>query len=239
MSDTGGSDAAGGRPADKRLSPKDRADVYVALAKSGQERFNVHHAVEWKIHFGLWTLFVAGAVLLIRYDSEWELTAPACIFLNILTVALLVVYCCWWLPHSHDYREECTRTRWWWEACALEELSKRPPPELKPRGWPVPSDNDPDKWSERGWVHDSQRMSVVVTVCFALLFLLAIWIKSDKPIGCPEGLHMGLFMVFMACIIGGLLVGCAIVSGAIYAMAYERCEEKFKRSEEERSSSGV
>ena len=113
MSDTGNSGADGRKPEKGGLSAKDKADLYVALGKSAQERLNVHHSVEWKINFGLWTLFVAGAVLLARYDSEWELAAPACILLSVITVALIDVYWRWWLPHSHQYREECTRTRWW------------------------------------------------------------------------------------------------------------------------------
>ena len=97
----------------KGPSAKDKADLYVALGKSAQERFNVHHGVEWKIHFGLWTLFVAGAVLLARQDFGWKPTTLDCVFLNILAVGLLILYWYWWLPHSHEYREECTRTRWW------------------------------------------------------------------------------------------------------------------------------
>ena len=228
MSDTGKNDAAGGKPDDEGLSPKDKADLYVALGKSAQERFNVHQSVEWKIHFGLWTLFVAGAVFLTRYDSGWELTPPACIFLNVVTVVLLVVYWRLWLPHSHQYREECTRSRWWWEACALEELGRKPPPELHPGGWPLPSDEDPDEWGERGWIHESQRMSVVVTVCLALLFLGALWIKFDKSTNCPEGLSMGLIIAAsVAGFLGGVLGG-VIFSGTIYDMAYKRCEQKLK-----------
>ena len=238
MNDTREKGDDAGQQGSNEPSAKDKADLYVALGKSAQERFNVHHGVEWKIHFGLWTLFVAGAVLLTRYDSEWALTAPACIFLNVFAVVLLVVYCCWWLPHSHNYREECTRTRWWWEACALKELGRKPPPELRPDGWPIPSDGDTNEWGNRGWIHVSQKMFVVVTICFALLFVSALWIKFKESARCEESVLTGSLAALAAGFIGGLLGG-VITSGWVYDTAYRHCREKFRKSEEHHESSGV
>ena len=207
-------------------SRKDKAGVYLALGKSAQERFNVHHSVEWKVHFGLWTLFVGGAYLLTT--QQWKPTAPECLLLNVLAVALLVVYWYWWLPHSHQYREECTRTRWWWEGCAWEELiwekrDRKLPQELHPDGWRLPSDENWNDWCERGWIHVSQLMSVVVTVCFALLFLGAPWVKFDKCTNYSEGLFMS-----WAAGIGGGLVGGAILFGVLYYWHYKGWERRLK-----------
>ena len=214
------------------LSPKDKADLYVALGQSAQQRFNTHHGVEWKIHFGLWTFLVVGAVLLTRDFPDWKPTPLECVFLNLLTVVLLVVYWCCWLPHSHEYREECTRSRWWWEACAWDALmphqKRKLPKELRPDGWRVPFDENWNNWGARGWIHPSQWMASIVTLFFVLLFLGALWTRFDKWTDYPEG----LVMAWVAGIVGGLLGGVAI-SVVFYGRQYKRWERKVKECQED------
>ena len=225
MSDKRGNPDDGGQHGTKEPSAKDKADLYVALGKSAQERFNVHHGVEWKIHFGLWTLFVAGAVFLTTQDTALRPSALECIFLSVLAGGLVAVYWLWWLPHSHKYREECTRSRWWWEACAWEELipkeDRKLPDELRPGGWRVPSDENWQHWSDRGWIHVSHWMFAVVTVGFLLLFLAALWIRYAKSAGDSEG----LIVASAAGILGGL-IGSVIVGGAFYGVLCKRRESR-------------
>lgn len=208
----------------KESSAKDKADLYIALGRSAQERFNLHHGVEWKVHFGLWTLFVAGAVFLTQ-DTALRPSALECIFLSVLAGVLVAVYWLWWLPHSHKYREECTRSRWWWEACAWEELipkeDRKLPEELCPDGWRVPSDENWQHWSDRSWIHESHWMFAVTTVSFFLLFLAALWIRYAKSAGDSEN----LIVASAAGILGGLIGG-VIVGGAFYGVLCKRRENR-------------
>ena len=162
----------------ENLSPKDKADLYLSLAESAQRRFETHHNVEWRILFGLWTFFAAGAALVATND--WNPTCWLCIVLTALVVVLVGVFWFWWLPHSHQYREECTRSRWWWQGCAWElipEGERKMPKELRPGGWRLPSDEKCDEWGKRGLMHVSHWMVGVVTALFALLFLAALCVK--------------------------------------------------------------
>jgi len=161
------------------LSAKDEADLYLALAESAQQRFESHHKVEWRILFGLWTFFVAGAAVVTT--SDWTATCPVCIALTLIVVVLVGVHWFLWLPDSHKYREECTRSRWWWQGCAWELIPKnqrRIPEELRPEGWRLPSDEKWNEWGKRGFMHPSHWMVGGVTALFALLFLSALCLKA-------------------------------------------------------------
>ena len=172
---------------------KDKADVYLSLADSAQRRFDTHHSVEWKIHFGLWTFFVVGTAFVATHEGTP--TWIVCV-LSVLVVGLVGLYWLWWLPHSHYYREECTRSRWWWEMCAVEMIQDdmtKLPTGLRPEGWPLPSDYK-GEWNKprvkyeqfdapfirrifrkKPVIHESHWMFVVVTLLFAGTFVLALW----------------------------------------------------------------
>lgn len=187
------------------LSAKEKAALFVELGKSAQERFNIHHGVEWKISFGLWAFFLGGVVYLTTTDAP-TLCGLELIALSAVAAVLLGVYWLWWLPHSHQYREECTRTRWWWESCSIPERQWRLPGELLPDGWRVPLDEDWCKWGERGWLHSSQMMAVVVTLVFAFLFLGAAWFAVQEPTAILEDIRMALAAGFVGGLLGGVLL---------------------------------
>jgi hypothetical protein len=192
------------------LSTKAKADLYVALGQSAQQRFNVHHSVEWKIHFGLWTFFVAGAALVTT--QGWTPSWVACLLLSLLALVLAGVHVLWWLPHSHKYREECA-------AEMISDEVARLPRGLRPECWPLPSEHaesQQKEWDNRreehvackaGWVskipwvgtklkkpvmHKSHWMSVVVTLLFASLFVLAFWGAWMRREGPAPAAHMTL-----------------------------------------------
>lgn len=171
----------------ERSSSKDKADIFIQLSKSAQERFNVHHSVEWKVHFGLWTLYVIGAAALTKLDKDWN-SLTLFIISTALAAAIFAVYSLWWLPHSHKYREECTRKCWWFEMWALhklipekeekENILKGGLHQFPPDGWPVPWPNgDKNNWGKLGFIHQSQWMALAVTFVLLLLFLTVAWTR--------------------------------------------------------------
>jgi hypothetical protein len=184
------------------MSRKERAGVFVELSKAAQDRFNVHHGVEWKIHFGVWTFYVGGAMAFVRLDQDWNSFA---LLISSTAVAILVfaVYALSWLPHSHQYREECTRTRWWYEMCALdtllltkEEKDFAISNELRPRGWPLPWAGD-NKWCRRGYVHESQKMAFFATLGLLVISLFCIWGRSLNLIATGDRLTCWIWVAIV------------------------------------------
>jgi Ca2+/Na+ antiporter len=180
------------------MSAKEQADVYIALAEGARRRFEQHNSVEWRINFGLWTFFVAGAAL--AATSTWVPSLLACVVCTLLSFCVVYVYWFLWLPHSQAYREECTRIGYWWEAYArtlLPENEGRLPRHLKPRAtcckkWREPSDKgwdpDPVKYdSHRDKRHESHRMWLWVTLVAMSFFLGALWDKWWH--GSPAHVH--------------------------------------------------
>lgn len=190
------------------MSRSKKAHLYLALAEGARRRFENHHNVEWRINFGLWTFFVAGAALVAT--SSWLPTVGACIVGTLASFIVLYVYAFRWLPHSHNYREECTRSRYWWETYALTLLPEgenRFPRHLKPMvnwkkepknkaRWREPSDEDwdpnPEDENEFSWGrrHVSHCMCMAVTVALTLLFLCALWDKWYHPPTLEKGSHV-------------------------------------------------
>ncbi len=184
---------------------RERIEHYLRLADRASERFESRRTLEWRLAFGVWLLFAAGAVAVLNID--WSPNRPIAALGTLMSVGIVVVYTGTWLPYLNRSHQREARTAYFWETCVEKALSKDGsrilPAYLRPENkhpddrvseceWATAFDAFPGKTGgvqegdERALsstLHSTQRGQRCVAIILAVAFVIALWIKTEPAKG--------------------------------------------------------
>ena len=166
-------------------SEKAKADLYYKLAERATARFCFRRNTDWKIDFALWTMFGAGAVVVLS-TGAWRPQWYDAVIGTILAIAIVLLYGFCWLPfRAAAFRRE-QLVAYWWETNVERLLGDGERPKyLKPEGdFRSAFDKDPNEvkgdpegkpWKSSRKLRKGQWLVLTITSLLALLFIGALW----------------------------------------------------------------
>ena len=115
---------------------KDLIDDFHKLASSAWQRYTTRRDVDWKVAFGLWTLFGAGAVAILTAKG-WPLhnycpNLVVFIIGLVVAVGIVISHTLIWVRHQWKTSRRDMKVSYLWETEVLRLHGRQLPEDLKP-----------------------------------------------------------------------------------------------------------
>lgn len=171
---------------------REKTEAYLRLADRAWTRFQSRRDVEWKTAIGLWSVFGAGAGVVLTART-WSPGLGEVIAAVAVVVAVGIYYCFWWIPYLTREMQRDQRVSYYWETHVHRSLGVPLPEHLMPPqpppgqqgDWPSAQDQNINvvggvgstarKLSRR--THVVQKAQAAITLVFGVLFVGAMWTK--------------------------------------------------------------
>jgi hypothetical protein len=142
---------------------KTQAEFYMKLGDRAWDRLKSKRNFEWRVAFGIWSAFAAGAGFVLT--STIAVGLLSLVIGSLLATGMVWFFWWFWLPYMNQtIGEDWTRViAWENEAIQLLQLKDPLPPNRK-------------QYMRLG-LHKAQWMQFVVSALFALLFIGALSMK--------------------------------------------------------------
>lgn len=142
---------------------KTQADFYMKLADRAWDRLKSKRNFEWRVAFGIWSAFAAGAGFVLT--SAITVSAVALVIGGLLAVATVGFFWRFWLPYMNKTIDEdwLRTTQWENDAIQLLQLHQHLIPNRDQYMW--------------GRLHRAQWMQLIISLLFAILFVGALGMK--------------------------------------------------------------
>jgi hypothetical protein len=171
------------------MSDKEKAEMYMALAKLAYERFDQLADIAWRLRFAVWTAF-GLATWFVLASEKWRLRRMECILASLITLGLIATVIFIWGPFQYERSTRLARVAGYWESAVEHAVGgEKLPDHLRRDSLGIGGHT---RYSE-GWSVDKPLLpwyknpvyvsNALVTVLFGLLAIGAIVSKTDWQSG--------------------------------------------------------
>jgi hypothetical protein len=151
----------------QEMNNKERADVYMALAKAAYERFDKLADYSWKLRFSVWTAFAIASGFIINAD-KWKPSWIECIIGSLLAIGIIIVVVFLWGAFNYRRSTRWVRVASFWNLEVEKLIGVKVPDYLREKEWNKTSGWDPgdplEPWYKQP-IYLSQALITVFLCC--------------------------------------------------------------------------
>lgn len=99
----------------KKMSDKEKAEMYLALAKLAYDRFDRLADIAWRLRFAVWTAF-GLATWFVLASEKWRPRRIECVLASLVTLGLIATVVFIWGPFQYERATRWVRVADYWES---------------------------------------------------------------------------------------------------------------------------